>query len=218
MNATSARGLCVVVLGPDGAGKSTVLEALATDPPAWSTGAVLRHLKPSVIHRATADTTDPHGVPPRGLLTSVLKCLYWLFEYTAGYYLHVRPDLKAGKLVLFDRYLLDVLVDARRYRYGGPSWLTQLLWRVVPKPDLVVVLSAPAEVLLERKQELPSEEIERQLQAYQALVSQQRGGRIVDVSGSPEEAVRSVRAVIDARAAGKPDLRLVKAQTGPSAS
>jgi thymidylate kinase len=211
MKQPSQRGLCVVVLGPDGAGKSTILSLLAAEPPSWSTGAVLRHLKPSVIQRQTRDTSDPHGVPPRGLFASVLKCAYWLFEYTAGYYLHVRPGLDAGKLVLFDRYLLDVLVDSRRYRYGGPSWLTKLLWRVVPKPDLVVLLHAPADVLLARKQELPREEIERQLAAYEELVLRQRGGRIVDVSGTPDEAVSQLRAVLDAAATGKPALQLVRA-------
>lgn len=211
MSGARRRGLCVVVLGPDGAGKSTVLDRLAAEPPTWSSGAVLRHLKPSVIHRETKDTTDPHGVPPRGFAASVLKCLYWLFEYSAGYYLHVRPDLEAGKLVLFDRYLLDVLVDPRRYRYGGPAWLTRLLWRVIPKPDLVVLLTAPAEVLYARKQELPLLEITRQLQAYQALVIEQRGGRIIDVSGTPGEAVRRVQEVIDSAAGRKPGLRLVQA-------
>jgi thymidylate kinase len=209
LNLTTRHGLCVAILGPDGAGKSTVLDLLAAQPPSWSNGAVLRHLKPSVIHRQTQDTADPHGVPPRGLAASVLKCGYWLFEYTAGYYLHVRPDLRAGKLVLFDRYLLDVMVDSRRYRYGGPKWLTKLLWRVVPKPDLIVLLHAPADVLLARKQEMTPAEMERQLKAYVDLVSKQSGGCIVDVSGSPAEAVRQLRAVIDAAAAGKPDLRLV---------
>ncbi len=203
------RGLCVVILGPDGSGKSTIINLLSAEPPAWSSGVVVRHLKPSVISRKTADTTDPHGVPPRGLAASVLKCLYWLFEYTAGYHLHVRPDLQNGKLVVFDRYLLDVLVDSRRYRYGGPRWLTKLLWRVVPKPDLVVLLHAPADVLLARKQEMTPDEMQRQLDAYKKLVSVQRGGRMVDVSGAPDEVVRQLRAVIDAAAAGKPDLRLV---------
>ncbi len=211
MNNPGRRGLCVVVLGPDGAGKSTILDLLAAEPPSWSTGAVLRHLKPSVIHRQTKDTSDPHGVPPRGLVSSVIKCFYWLFEYTAGYYLFVRPDREAGKLVLFDRYLLDVLVDSRRYRYGGPKWLTKLLWRVVPKPDLVLLLHAPVDVLLARKQELPRDEMERQLTAYVELVRQQRGGQVVDVSGTPSEVVSQLRSIIDTASTGKPALELVKA-------
>jgi hypothetical protein len=56
------------------------------------------------------------------------------------------------------------------------------------------------------------------LQAYRILVSKQRGGRVVDVSVTPEDAVRQLRTLIDARASGRPDLRLVHTEPGSSAS
>ena len=49
---------------------------------------------------------------------SLAKLVYWLMAYTVGYWLSVRPQLSRGRLVLFDRYLLDALADPRRYRYG----------------------------------------------------------------------------------------------------
>ncbi len=60
--------------------------------------------------------------------------------------------------MVFDRYLIDTVIDPKRYRYQGPSWVLRTVWRVVPKPDLVILLDAPAEVLHARKQEVPIEE------------------------------------------------------------
>jgi thymidylate kinase len=47
-----------------------------------------------------------------------------------------------------------------------PVWLPQFLLRFVPKPDLVVVLSCPPEVMVQRKQELSIEELNRQHSRY----------------------------------------------------
>jgi thymidylate kinase len=69
-----------------------------------------------------------------------------------------------------------------RYRYGGPTWLLRLIWRLSPKPDLVVLLDAPAEILQARKQELPLAETARQCALYLSLVRVMKNGRIVDAT------------------------------------
>ena len=56
--------------------------------------------------------------------------------------------------MLFDRYHGDLLVDPRRYRYGGPMSLARLIVRFMPQPDLVFFLDATPEILLARKQEV----------------------------------------------------------------
>ena len=47
------------------------------------------------------------------------------------------------RLVIFDRYIYDLLVDSKRVRYGGPAWMLRLLARIVPRPELVILLDAP---------------------------------------------------------------------------
>jgi thymidylate kinase len=113
---------------------------------------------------------------------------YWFIAYAPGYYLTVHPALARANLVVHDRHLVDVLVDPRRYRYGGPAWLLRLLWRLIPRPDLVILLDAPPEVIQARKQEVPFAETARQRQAYLALVGSMRNGRVVD-AGRPLEQV-----------------------------
>lgn len=177
-------GIHVVFLGADGSGKSTVLEALReTVAPAFRQTSA-RHLSPALFRRRSraGTVTDPHGQTPRSFMASTLKAFYWLFDYTVGYHLKVRPELVRSTMVLFDRYLVDALVDPRRYRYGGPRWLLDLIWKLVPKPDLVILLDAPAEVLQSRKQEVPFHETARQREAYRALVDEMPNGYVVDAS------------------------------------
>ncbi len=121
---------------------------------------------------------------------------YWGVYYTAGYYLTVHPALVGGRLVVHDRHLIDGVVDSRRYRYGGPPWLLQGLWRLVPRPDLVVLLDASAERIQGRKQEVSFEETARQCQEYRRLVTPMANGRLIDASKPLDAVVREVCEVI----------------------
>jgi thymidylate kinase len=79
----------------------------------------------------------------------------------------VRPRVELGRLVLYDRYFPDYVVDRKRYRVPASCQrLVELVARYVPQPDLYLVLGAPAQVLYERKQELSATEMSRQLREY----------------------------------------------------
>ena len=81
----------------------------------------------------------------------------------------IRPLLSKSCLVMFDRYFYDVLVDPRRYRYGGPMWFAQILAQLVPEPDIVILLDSDPESVATRKAELPVAEIHRQQHEYREL-------------------------------------------------
>jgi len=167
-------GLMLVFLGPDGVGKTTVIEKLKESP--LFEKKQQYYLLPGFLSRyRQADSgprvvnTDPHGRPPRNKLFSMVKQFVWLAEYILGYYFIVKKDLFHNKLVLFDRYYYDMLVDKKRYRYNGPDWLLKLCSKLVPAPDLLIVLTAPVEVIYERKQEVCISEIKTQVNLYTQL-------------------------------------------------
>ena len=166
---TQPTGGWVALMGPDGSGKSAIISAISQQFTAAYREVRLFHLRPKSLRRHTSSgkaVTDPHGRPPRGLLASLAKGVDRAADYFVGYFFQVAPAMRRSQLIIFDRYIYDLLVDSKRIRYGGPAWLLRLVARIVPRPDLVILLDAPAEVLWSRKQEVPFEEVVRQRAAY----------------------------------------------------
>lgn len=165
-------GLWVAVLGPDGSGKSSVIERYVTEIEPFFGGSAFFHLRPHLLGSTAAGrspNTDPHGQIPRGTFLSSIKAVYLWADYVFGFLLRIYPRLADSKLVIFDRYYHDLLVDPRRFRYGGPRWLVRLIGRLIPLPDLMLILDAPAAVLQSRKQEVSAAESGRQSAAYRAV-------------------------------------------------
>lgn len=191
-----AQGIHVVLLGPDGVGKSTVIEGLTGIFAQIFPGGVKTDTPAGLINRPQAASGRPHDKTPRGLAGSVAKAIYWMSYYTPGYLLTVYPGLRTDSLHLSHRYLIDALVDPKRYRYGGPPWLLRLAWKLAVKPDLIILLDAPAETIQARKREVAPDETARQCEAYRALVGALPQGRIVDASQPVERVVAAVRDTI----------------------
>jgi thymidylate kinase len=194
------RGIMIALLGPDGCGKSSVIAGLTEDWTANGRTVTTMHFRPRLDQRgsATNDTTvtDPHGQPPRGTVASAAKLAFYLMDYLLGHPVVVRPRIRNGEIVLADRYFPDLLVDPRRYRYGGPTWLPRMVWRIIPKPDAILLLDASPEVVRKRKLEVTFAETARQQAAYRALVATLPNGYIIDASRPLDEVVATASAVI----------------------
>lgn len=164
-------GLLIAALGPDGAGKSTVITGLMKSFDRSFRLQRLFHWRPQIFASQTNSdpVTDPHGKESRGPLLSAAALSACFLDYWIGYLFVIRPLLCRSCLVVFDRYFHDVLVDPKRYRYGGPPWFSQFLARLVPEPDLLILLDSDPESVATRKAELPVIEIQRQLYEYREL-------------------------------------------------
>lgn len=187
-------GLFIVVLGPDGAGKSTLITELEKNMAGAFRREAVFHLRPGLFGKRGdgSPVTDPHSTPPRSYTTSTIKLAYYIADYFLGYVLKLYPKLAKSTLVIFDRYYDDLLVDPIRYRYGGSARLAELGDRLVPSPDLLFVLDAPEDVLLERKEEVGRSELTRQRRAYLETAAKLSNAYILDAARSPAEITEDV--------------------------
>lgn len=184
--------LIIAFLGPDGAGKTTVLDALIPRLQYTANKLDVIHLKPVLfLKKRTACrgvVTDPHLKQRRSVFTSIIKILLWIVETHFDQILN-RP--RNFHLTLFDRYYDDILVDPHRYRYGAPLWIVRLARNFIPKPCLYVVLVAPTDIVQQRKNEVMWEETERQLYEYK-LLSKDRAGLLINTDDKLENICDSI--------------------------
>ncbi len=203
MRSKNNSNIWLALLGPDGCGKSSVIEGIkSSDLNKFFSGIEVIHLRPrlglKVGQGAGAAVDNPHGERNRNYLSSILKLVYFLFDYTFGYYFKVKPLMHANKLVIFDRYYYDVLIDPRRYRYGGSMWFARFVAWFVPRPNLTILLNASPNVIQARKQEVPFEESVRQIKAYRKLINGVRNGVVINAEAPIDKVIADVnKAVLD---------------------
>jgi thymidylate kinase len=183
----SKGGATLVFLGPDGVGKTTLLRAVSKSLEAVFPEQNIYRWRPAVFARAPRLARLPHSRPPRSLWGSISYLFFTWLDFTSGYVVAIRSALSRNALVIFDRFYHDLLIDPKRYRFGGPIWMVRALARIVPPRDLFfVVLDAEEQTILSRKQQLPAEEIRRQRGAYRAFAKQAPASVLVSTENSIE--------------------------------
>ena len=195
------RGFTVALIGPDGAGKTTVGRRLdgrlpfptsylymGVNPASGNRVLPTTRLVDAIRRRRVRPGAPPApqrrgGEPPelprrqgaaaaaRGAIRSLLRTGNRLAEEWYRQAL-AWADLRRGRVVIFDRhfysdyYATDIAASRRGLARRFHGFVLQ---RLYPKPDLVVYLDAPAEVLLERKGEGTLQSLEQMRSDYLAL-------------------------------------------------
>lgn len=186
LNRAKPQGFWLSISGPDGAGKTTVIELVLAELALTYGGDALAHrghFRPSVLPRlaelakATGATktvdveySRPHRSAPSGAVGSLIRLSYYVGDYIHGYFRLVRPALIDRRVVLFDRYYHDVIADPRRSRIRLPGWMLRAFATLVPLPSYSFFISVRPEIGHQRKQELTLGQIEQLNLAYADLV------------------------------------------------
>ena len=194
-------GLMVAVIGPDGSGKSAVAGAIlrSVERTYGAKASLHVHWKPEVLPRGRAvkgPVTDPHAQPVRSKLTSLIYFMYHLCDFVLGSNFILRRCIVKNGLVVVERYYYDYFVDTRRFRMNIAPGIINIGYSVVMKPDLVVCLDAPADVIHHRKNELSLAETSRQRESYRLLTSKLQYGYIIDATQPLQEVTRTATSII----------------------
>ena len=194
-------GPVVAILGPDGVGKGTVIGELCARVPV---AVAVRYLGERAVRPADGDDGRAANlppapyVPPSGLLGELREAQHLVRKGVRTAWRVLRAvyiPAWRGDIVLCDRHPVEVLaVRPPRTRLGA---LVERLVaeRLMPWPDAIVVLDAPGEALLERKQEHPLEVLERWRAGYREAF-EPRGAAMVATTGTLERTVIAVSSVV----------------------
>ena len=164
-------GLIVAVLAPDGAGKSTLVERLRTTLPLPVV---------TLYGGAYGDALTRRTVRlPGARLLSRMAILG-----AAG--LRARWARRRRRIALFDRHPMEVERAGLRRR---------ALRLTTPRPDLVLVLDAPTDVLLQRSDEHDAATIDRMRRRYASLADRENV-EIIDADRPADLVAAAARASI----------------------
>ncbi len=172
----------VALLGPDGAGKSTLAQSIQA-----TSYFPARQVYMGLYQKKTEQSRASH-LPGLGFIQLLLT--QW------QRYLSARLLQARGNLVIFDRYPYDSRLSLSK-KLSWPKKLRRwLLAHACPSPDLVLILDAPAETLFARKGEHTVPLLERQRQSYLKLQASLPQASVLDTTTGIEQLRRNAIALI----------------------
>ena len=206
----SDTGFSIGFTGPDGSGKTTVIDLMIENfGEVFRKAHVYFHFRPmlfgnlgEVAHSAglkkevDRNYDKPHRGGKTGLLSSLLRLGYYSVDYIFGYFLRVKPVTRITRLAIFDRYYTDIVCDSRRSRIYLPLKFLYMWGRCfIPSLDYNILLTACTEIILGRKKELNREGIEAINSKIDYLASQPSFYKVLN-EGTPQEAVAEILHII----------------------
>jgi thymidylate kinase len=177
LNLLRRRGMGVALLGPDGAGKSTLADGVR-DTFFFPTRLVYMGL----YQNQTASASS--RLPGLGLVTRLTT--QWRRYGTALYH------RGRGRLVIFDRYTYDHMAPGRSGASAKSRARRWLLAHASPPPNLALVLNVPGEVLYARKGEHDVARLEAQRGEFVALAARRPEVELVDGTRDADAVRREV--------------------------
>lgn len=202
----SNTGFSVGFTGPDGSGKTTVIDLLLERlSPVFRTAHKYYHFRPAlfgnlgeVAHSAglkkevDRDYSKPHRGGKTGTFSSLARLLYYSLDYVVGYFVKVKTVTRITRIVIFDRYYTDIICDSRRSRiYLNYKFLYNFGKLFIPSLDYNILLTADTDTILARKKELDEEGI-RMINGKIDYLSDKKGYKKILNEQTPEVAVTEI--------------------------
>ncbi len=176
------RGVHFAIMGVDGAGKSSLIDALE------HSLVSIKGVKYSIVYMGPwghskspwhkwvlkKQITLPKNINGKKDLLQKLKShikgtIYYLsvyFELWYRYLKFVRPGLKKGRIVLSDRYIYDLRYIYKKRVVLEFKLIRYFICRIFPKPDKIIFLYNDPDIIVKRKPQLRAEQVQEYQEYY----------------------------------------------------
>jgi thymidylate kinase len=176
----------ISILGPDGAGKSTMVKSLqkhlknsGRKTKLVYSGRGRDHIIPFTTlgrkykareklvdagHDGSIQEAGKNKTRLSRKLIYTASSLVFTTDLLLRYWLIMFPKRMQGKIVLTDRYCSDIILMK-----NVPFWFKRVLFALFPKPTFSVLLHNTPEILHERRPQEPIPELERQMEIFNKL-------------------------------------------------
>lgn len=201
----SQDGIHIVLLGPDGAGKTTLGNILfksefANDffekkfynhtnfkliPPLNKYFSFLKKSKKKYV---------PRNLKKLSLFKAMIYPIYYFFDYLMGHFWLYIKKTRGGSFVIFDRYFDEYFIQKTYDRV--PRRFLKFIQFFIPKPTIYFLITSSSTEIHKRKKEMTLQEIDDQLIRFKKLIKNKKNGYYINNINSPEEVVNLMYKII----------------------
>ncbi len=172
------RKIFLAFYGPDGSGKSTVINRIAQEKTSLRSSNqrfVIKHHRPRRLPHLSGlspkDKSSQGNSPVLGKPSNRLVSWGKLMYYSLDYLLVVFDLLyvsRKDKILIYDRYYLDFMLNPERSAMKGVESLAHIMYKFVPNPLYSYFLIVDPRVATKRKSELTLSEYQKYNAKYSA--------------------------------------------------
>ena len=213
---------CLIVLvGPDGCGKTTIANAICNRFKGRPFQSIMRvHMlfgvprmrdiigiayrlvgRKQPLQKVAAPGTRHCGMQkPHSMLKAMMYVTYYGIGMLFGR-LRLLLWRTQGGLVVADRFYQDYYY--MRGYMNCPKWYVRMMEMFSPNPDLILSLERPAEDIYAQKPELDIDEIKREQAAIRKYIGGRRNARIIDAGLGVEPTIAKVICEIEGHIASR---------------
>lgn len=195
-DALKKKGVFVVLIGPDGSGKTTIAKMLINEvkeKTSCYTSSYYLHGRfgfiPNLAYLLGKEKEENNimkfgvvqtqALKPHGLFRITLYMLYYSIDFALGYFKLLQLKF-SHKIIVADRYFYDYFYQEHFHKY--PKVLYNIYMKLLPTPDIVVFLKGDIHAIRKRKPELSIDRINIQQKNIQKLLADIENGVTVDSS------------------------------------
>jgi len=199
----------IVIIGPDGSGKTTIANELVLKLKAdniYATHSTMHFgilpplknfINPFLKNKINSSHEEGgHHVgmtKPNSGIKGLIYVIWYAFDYFLGSY-KVLKSKRNKEVLIFARYYYDYY-----YQLGHlntPKWIVKVFEIFVPKPNFIFTISRSAEDIYKIKPELTVNEIERQQDEIIKNFKKRKNAHIIDGQNGVEHTINKILEII----------------------